>query len=560
MKLNNIISKKVLALVAASCLFCSCEDFLTRDHPTGVTDEDFWKTTDECNAALNTCMNWPRGTHHYTAPYLSWVHMECMTDNAFWAGNFKGEITNIGNGSLTTTTGGFNSDVWSNYYSLIRRCNRFLENVDKAYFIEESERERMRAEAKTWRAWYHMQLLLYYGLHDGIPLVDKSLNGDEIYQSRKSVQECLEWLNKEFDELIAITDDAVYPFLWDKNRRSRMCRAYALMLKMDLNLQFKQYDIAKQAARAFIDENEIQDSEKKLKLYESTATDDDPGKNYRDLFRYVGENNQEYIMYVGSGCSEAWFRNAPQSLSGQGTTCLLKSFVDEFETAEGVALKDLPADERTKYEHEPLYKDRDPRLYATVVVPGDATSFADIKYVYEPFKEGSADQVGKIGASRTGYWLKKFLDTEDRSHGSSGSLDFALYRYAEVLLDYVECLVETGDWQNPDVETYINMIRERAGMPKMNKSVYNTQDKVRELYRRERRVELSFEGKRYWDIRRWGIGPETMNGPAQGAWNPNTQAYVVVETRNCTFPKYDSWPIPLTEETANPNIDQPLGW
>ena len=121
-------------------------------------------------------------------------------------------------------------------------------------------------------------------------------------------------------------------------------------------------------------------------------------------------------------------------------------------------------------------------------------------------------------------------------------------------------MVETGDWQNPDVEKYINMIRNRAGMPNMDKAVYNTQEKVRELYRRERRVEFAFEGKRYFDIRRWGIGNETMNGSALGAWNPTTNAYVQVENRACTFPKYNAWPIPQTEETANPNIEQPTGW
>lgn len=110
------------------------------------------------------------------------------------------------------------------------------------------------------------------------------------------------------------------------------------------------------------------------------------------------------------------------------------------------------------------------------------------------------------------YMLKKWLSEQDRASGR-GSLDYVLYRYAEVLLDYVECLVELGDWKNPDVEKYLNMIRNRAGMPNMDKSVYNTQEKVRELYRRERRVELAFEGKRYHDIRRWGIGQETMNGP-----------------------------------------------
>lgn len=551
MDLNNIFSKRVITILTASFLFCSCEDFLTRDHPTGVTDDDFWGTVNECNAALAECQNWPRGTHHYTSPYLSYVHMEGMTDNVYWSGNFKGEIVNIGNGSLTTTTSGFMTDVWTDYYLRIRRCNRFLAHLDEAYFVDESERERMRAEALTWRAWYHMQLLLYYGRHDGIPIVDRVLNGEEIYQPRTPAQECLNWINGQLDALISINDDEVYPFVWDKDRRSRMCKAYALTLKMDLNLQFKQYDIAKSAAKAIIDEGVFE-------LYYSDEEDEDPGKNYRDLFRYVGQDNKERIMYVGSGCSESWFRNAPQSLSGQGAASVLKSLVDEYETIDGVALKDLPSDERVKYEHNPLYKPRDPRLYTTVVLPGDNTSFSN--YVYEPFKEGGADQVGKIGTSRTGYWMKKFLDEQDRPNGDKGSLYFPIYRYAEVLLDYVECLVETGDWQNPDVEKYINMIRHRAGMPDMDKSVYNTQEKVRELYRRERRVELCFEGKRYWDIRRWGIGDKTMRGTAQGAWNPNTQSYVAVEERNCTFPKYDSWPIPLTEETANPNINQPTGW
>lgn len=548
---KDIFLKKVVILFATVALFCSCDDFLTRDHPTGVTDDDFWETTSECDAALEQCKYWPWGCYHYTAPYLSLVHLEGATDNMYWSGQFKGEIISLGNGSLSTTAQGYITDVWKEYYVKIRRCNRFLEHVGNAYFIEEYERERMIAEARTWRAWYHMQLLLYYGMHDGIPIQDNVLNGNEIYKGRNTVEECIEFINKELDAVLAIKDDRVYPFLWDKDRRKRMCKAYALCLKMDLNLQFKRYDVAKAAAKAIIDKNVFE-------LYYSEATDADPGKNYRDMFRYVGQDNMERIMFRERGCMEAWFRNAPQSMSGGGATHVLKSIVDEYETADGIALCDLPANERLKYEQEPFYQARDPRLFATIVVPGDKTSFSN--YVYEPFKEGSPDHIGKSGASRTGYWLKKFLDEQDRSKPANGTLIFPLYRYAEVLLNYVECLIETGDWQNPDVEKFINMIRHRAGMPNMNKAFYNTQDKVRELYRRERRVELAFEGKRYFDIRRWGIGHEVMTGPATGAWNPITNNYAIVENRNCTFPKFDSWPIPQTEELANPNIKQPTGW
>ena len=86
--------------------------------------------------------------------------MEGATDNMYWSGNFKGEIANLGNGSATTTTGGYMNDLWTQYYLRIRRCNRFLEHVDAAYFVDEKERERMIADVRVWRAWYHIQLLM----------------------------------------------------------------------------------------------------------------------------------------------------------------------------------------------------------------------------------------------------------------------------------------------------------------------------------------------------------------------------------------------------------------
>ena len=150
----------------------------------------------------------------------------------------------------------------------------------------------------------------------------------------------------------------------------------------------------------------------------------------------------------------------------------------------------------------PLYKPRDPRLAASFILPGDSTPQSPIILI--PPLMRAVVTMSKNRGLLPGYMIKKYIDENDRSTGN-GSLDLMLCRYAEVLLDYVECLVETGDWQNPDVEKYINMIRHRAGMPNMDKNVYNTQEKVRELYRRERRVELCFEGKRYDDIRRWGI-------------------------------------------------------
>lgn len=551
MKLNNKIATGVF--VALLFIFSSCTDFLTKDHPTGVTDDDFWKTMNECESALAQCKQWMQGSYFTanTVTNVAWIHMEGMTDNQYFRSNFATEVVSLGNGSITPTSGGYISKLWDKYYEFIRRCNRFLENVDNAYFTLEYERERMKAEARVWRAWYHMQLLLWYGRHDGIPIVDKVLVPTENFRSRNTVEECLEFLNEEFDAVINITNDDVCPFIWDEGRRtSRMSRSCALAMKMDLNLQFKKYDVAKAAAKKLID-SEV------FELYYTTATDDFAGKNYRDLFNYIGRQNKERILYSSQGLNQFWFRCISISLGGQGTCGVLRSFVDEFETVDGKTIQSLPAAERTEYEKNPLYKERDPRLEVSVMMPGDNKSFAN--YTYSPFDINSSDYYSNTGAPASGYMLKKFASENDRAT-TRGSLDYMLYRYAEVLLTYVECLVESGDWQNPDVEKYINMIRHRAGMPNMDKTVYNTQEKVRELYRRERRVELGFEGKRYDDIRRWNIGSKTMAGPAQGAWNPNTNSFVTIEERNCTFPKNDSWPLPQAEVTANPNITQPTGW
>lgn len=550
MKLSNIITANVILLITILVSFCSCTDFLTRDHPTGVTDDNFWKTMNECENALGQCKNWPHGTYHYTSPNVALVHMEGMTDNEYFYSNFRNEVINLGNGSVTPTTGGYISVIWKDYYKYIRRCNRFLEHVGTAYFTKESERQRMIADVRVWRAWYHIQLLLWYGRNDGVSIVDKALDAADIYQPRNTVEECLIFINKELDEVISITDNEVCPFLWDEGNRARMSRSSALALKMDVNLQFKKYDQAQSAAKQLIDSGVFE-------LYYTTSTDEDSGKNFRDLFRYVGEQNKERIMFTTDGLKENWFRCMGTPLGGQGTCAILKSLVDEFETADGKTLNTLPADERKKVEQNPLAINRDPRLYTTVMLPGDNTTLSS--YTYTPFDEGSSDYIGKTGASRSGYMMKKFLDERDRASGR-GSLDFVLYRYAEVLLDYVECLVESGNWQDPDVEKYINMIRNRAGMPNMDKSIYNTQEKVRELYRRERRIELAFEGKRYHDIRRWGIGDKTMSGAIYGAWNPNTSSFVTIEERHCIFPKNDSWPLPQAEVTSNPNISQPTGW
>ncbi|MCI7358689.1 MAG: hypothetical protein MSK40_13455 [Parabacteroides sp.] len=110
----------------------------------------------ECENALGQCRSWFRGGHG--ASNLSIMCMEGMTDNMYFQSNFEQRIVMMGNGSMVAPTSNnapspwediFNT--WQNYYTLIRRCCRFLEHVDAAYFSDEDERIRMKVEARVWR-------------------------------------------------------------------------------------------------------------------------------------------------------------------------------------------------------------------------------------------------------------------------------------------------------------------------------------------------------------------------------------------------------------------------
>lgn len=118
--------KNYIYILGLALSMSSCEDFLTRDNPTGITDAEFWKTSGQVEAALGQCYNLPHGTHHYTSPYISMVHQEGLTDNSYHGADFEGWIVSAGNGTITAEDGKM-SELWSARYSIIRKCCRLLE-------------------------------------------------------------------------------------------------------------------------------------------------------------------------------------------------------------------------------------------------------------------------------------------------------------------------------------------------------------------------------------------------------------------------------------------------
>lgn len=520
------ISIYILFLMAT--MQVSCEKFLTMDSPTGVTDEQWWNTETDANNALNSAYaGIPGGSSGRNIMYYSG-----MTDEAVQRGEFKGYYDAFTRG-LANSRWTVSQSLWQDDYICIRRTNRFLENVDRVFFSRLDLKPRMILEARALRAYYHMELMMLYG---DIPLLTQSLTPAENNQPRTPENQVYDFIVKE------LTDCAEQlPATYDNADRTRITSGVCWALLSRLGLYKKDYELAKTAAKKIIDS----------KVYKLWRNESNVEASYRELFSYPGELNQERIFFKENGASNAWTTFAPFGLGGEAYLSPTNTVVDNWELRDGRTLTELDAATQAVYRKEPNYENnRDPRLSASVFVPNEKFEGYTLDPFYNP-----ADKIGLNKSTATGFWVKKYVDARDRQ-SRSGNLDFMIIRYAEILLTYAEAMIELGQWNDQEVLDAINEVRSRATMPDVDVEKYNSQVRMRELIRRERQAELAFEGGRYFDIRRWGIDEQVMNGQVYGATNPATGEITRVQTRTYSRDREYLWPIPETEMSTNPNMVQ----
>lgn len=531
MKTNSLI---IISLLTIICVFSSCSKYLTHDDPINVTDANWWKTeTNATNALQSVYAGLPDGATGRQVMFLS-----SLTDAAVARQDTRGAYEIYGTG-LQNSDWDVALHIWQDDYKDIRRANRFLENVDGCY-MDSALKTRYKYEARAMRAYYHMEIMLFFG---GIPIVKTSLTPQKSNLTRNTEQEVYEFIVSELTECAGHLPDK-----YDNSEPWRISSGVCWALISRLALYYKHYDLARDAAKKVIDQG----------IYKLYRSQDPTVNSYSELFSYAGELNNERIFFKNNGSSGAWNTFAPYGVGGETIISPTNVIVNSYETLQGKTLDELGSDSEAIYEKDPDYKNnRDPRLQATILYPG-ADYLGDVLDPFDP-SGNSSDLIGRQFSTATGFWNKKYLDPKDR-YASSRTLDFMIIRYAEVLLNYVEALEELGDWQNPDVVKYLNDIRERAGMPGVDVSVYNTQDKMRTLIRRERNVELAFEGVHYFDIRRWGVLGDVMNGQVYGAFNTNTGLPVKVEVRSNNPDRDLHWPIPRGELLANPKMKQNPGY
>ena len=433
---------------------------------------------------------------------------------------------------------------WKNAYASIRRCNIFIENVTAANF-DEAAKKPLLAQAKFLRAYFYKSLMDLYG---GVPIITKVLNQDKdgaaILNPRNTYEECVAFIEKECEEAAADL-----PLKVDAKDAGRATKGAALALKGEIELYAGKWPDAAATNLA------IMQSGAGYKLF----------PDYAEQFYGANENNSEVIFDIQYAANvkdqdhikEQYF--SPLMVSeGKGWGAVLPTqelvdcyeFLDGKTEAEGSALFD-PANP---------YLNREKRFYASIIYDG-STWRKDVIYTRLGIPNNGNELAGSgvAGKGRTGYFFRKLIDPSVVP-GTSSGVNVIIFRYAEVLLNYAEAKNEASG-PDPSIYTAVNLVRTRAGLPDLPDNL--TQDQMRIRIRRERRVELAFEGKRIFDLWRWRIAEEVFSQPLHGMKITVVNGKPVYERINVNNGKikFDAsknylFPIPQSVIAQNPKIIQ----
>ena len=482
----------MLATLLASLSFSSCD--LERLPLTDLSEENFWNDEKNAELALTALYRGKitNGLEYSVSDFWSYhglLFMEHLTDNAFDRRGENNDFYKISSGQLLNTNS-FIANYWSSAYSRIGKCNRFLEGMQK--MPESDQNKRMIAEARFLRATQYHYLASYF---KDVPLVTTVLSGEEANTVKRSTQsEILAWCATEFKE--AAADLPRFKDL-ASSETGRACKQAALAFLGRTCMLQKDWASGAAAYKEIIDYG-----------------DNDIHTSYPELFwPGTGVGNKENIFYIAYlenyfGCG------MPQQVlpAKDGGWSLSNPSAGLFESYEFVDGTPFSYDD-PRYNPNNLGENRDPRLDYTLFYNG--ADFMGTTYRMSPDYEASAKERLDYSseASKTGFMWRKYFDENPINDIQSYSAVTPIIRYAEVLLGYLECLIEGGEViDKPILDATINKVRGRAGveMPPITETDPSI---LRERLRNERRIELAYEGIRYWDLLRWEIADKVLVGP-----------------------------------------------
>ena len=581
-------------------LTTSCEDQLDIEQKGVIPSEKFYQTDADAEAALVAAYegfmcnvvgrNHDGGGPGIYTPYKIITNM-CGDDVLYASGNYGDhEFSGMLNEFRYDAEAEVPKFMYTGLYLSVYTCNLVTDHFQKA--ADTPVKKRCVAEARVLRAFDYFLLA---NLWDNPPFVDHVLGGADLpYNCNKDPEnpmdhkQLIQWVAKECEEAAADLDERKGTD--DKDGAVKVTKGFAWALAGKAYLFAGEYDKAKTALKKVIDSG-------KYALV--------PGDRYMDNFHIEGDGNEEKVFEInfeynaGKGAwagmiqrsswmeSNAWnwragnFVKSPQSvysgIDGWGGLGVPQWFGDEFHANDG-----------DSYRFKATLKHIDDAVYK-MEYADPALNAMSVEEKMKSKEVGINDPVQ--GLYDNSFWLafKQIIrkaDTDGNKYGDNIRLNnYVVMRYAEVLLNYAEACLNTGD--QSEAKKYINMIQERAG----SKTISQTVDM--DVLKREKSYELWLEGCRWFDVMRWkdakaierlkNVGSDCPHvfdklfrapkaDDRKVTWEHGTEAnsrFYTVSTsaaKDAGFEvgfkegKHEFFPYPQTVKDKNPNLEQNPGW
>ena len=589
-----------LAATATMTLTTSCEDQLDIEQKGVIPSEKFYQTDADAEAALVAAYegfmcnvvgrNHDGGGPGIYTPYKIITNM-CGDDVLYASGNYGDhEFSGMLNEFRYDAEAEVPKFMYTGLYLSVYTCNLVTDHFQNA--ADTPVKKRCVAEARVLRAFDYFLLA---NLWNNPPFIDHVLAGTDLpYNCNKDPEnpmdhkQLIQWVAKECEEAAADLDERKGTD--DKDGAVKVTKGFAWALAGKAYLFAGEYDKAKTALKKVIDSG-------KYALV--------PGDRYMDNFHIEGDGNEEKVFEInfeynaGKGAwagmiqrsswmeSNAWnwragnFVKSPQSvysgIDGWGGLGVPQWFGDEFYANDG-----------DSYRFKATLKHIDDAVYK-MEYADPALNAMSVEEKMKSKEVGINDPVQ--GLYDNSFWLafKQIIrkaDTDGNKYGDNIRLNnYVVMRYAEVLLNYAEACLNTGD--QSEAKKYINMIQERAG----SKTISQTVDM--DVLKREKSYELWLEGCRWFDVMRWkdakaiehlkNVGSDCPHvfdklfrapkaDDRKVTWEHGTEAnsrFYTVSTsaaKDAGFEvgfkegKHEFFPYPQTVKDKNPNLEQNPGW
>jgi hypothetical protein len=543
--INKLITKVCLGLILTTTFSCK-KDFLDNTEKTRLTDATQWASEGNADIFLNDIYNdlsnkWnsPDNLDNFTDDNDAGFYWQSYS----WKQGIVDPTVNGGT-PMGNTTNQVNYANWTSGYLKIRECNLFIQKVqENAKNFSATYLKKRIDEARFLRAYFYSELFMHLG---GLPIITEvlernTMDSTQIYKPRNTFEETFNFITSQLDSVVNNNALAVKYKNGDNDAgRATLGAAAALKGWLSLYVASPAFNAATPASGN--DPNKVAgfgnfDPTRWAKAAAANKKFIDTYSGTYNLFPDLNalwweknEYNAEIIwdrqvvpVIMGSNYEQyggpVWINGVYYTWGNYDPT---QELIDQFLMANGKPI----SDPTSGYDPQNPYVGREKRFYDYIVYDGapykqDWMDKVDTIYTRIDKVRPSKNQIdfGTDDVGNTGYYFRKKINPLQPRGGSSSGENYVYYRYAEVLLNYAEAQNEAV---GPDATVYaaINQIRKRSNLPDLAAGL--NQVAMRAAIYNERRVELCFEAKRFYDIIRWKTALDVMNKDLHGMMITNS--------------------------------------